>query len=128
MMLQEFVDIFIAHRNELEEYFQQHEPADYGVIVKETIGLLRKHGAHLEAVPDPERITEVDHGDYQGTLVFVVGEEGYQPSTYWTMVCSYGSCSGCDTIEKIMTIKTTTGRAREYADLALHLIQKIKEV
>lgn len=50
---------------------------------------------------DPERITVIDHGDYQGTRLFVVGTTGYQPSEYWYVATGYGSCSGCDTWEAI---------------------------
>lgn len=48
---------------------------------------------------DKERITKIDHGDYQGTLVFVVGAEGYQPYDYWYVKVGYGSCSWCDALE-----------------------------
>ena len=43
----------------------------------------------------------IDDGDYQGTLLYIIPEKGYQPSEYWAVKVSYGSCSGCDTMESI---------------------------
>jgi hypothetical protein len=50
---------------------------------------------------DPERITRIDHGDYQGTIVYVVGADGYQPYDHWYVKVGYGSCSGCDAWEGV---------------------------
>lgn len=57
--------------------------------------------AALHPDMDPERITQINHGDYQGTLVFVVGGEGYQPWEHWYVTVGYGSCSSCDVWEAI---------------------------
>jgi len=82
--------------------------------------------------PDPNRITEIDYGDYQGTLVYVIGQKGPQPGTHWTTSVSYGSCSGCDTLEAIRSEangpQPTEDQMKEYRTLALHLLQKMKEV
>ena len=51
--------------------------------------------------PDPTRITRIDHGDYQGTIVFVVASGGYQPHNHWATWVWYGSCGGCDTLQAI---------------------------
>lgn len=49
---------------------------------------------------DIEKITEIDDGDYQGTLLFLIPEDTYQPSAdqYLMTFVEYGSCSGCDTL------------------------------
>jgi hypothetical protein len=49
---------------------------------------------------DAEKITEIDDGDYQGTLLFLIPMKTYQPSEYEYLATfvSYGSCSGCDTL------------------------------
>lgn len=49
---------------------------------------------------DVEKITEIDDGDYQGTLLFLIPEDTYQPtsSQYLMTFVEYGSCSGCDTL------------------------------
>lgn len=52
---------------------------------------------------DYENITEIDNGNYQGTLLFLIPEETYQPNEYEYLMTyvGYGSCSGCDTLEHI---------------------------
>ena len=52
---------------------------------------------------DAEKITEIDDGDYQGTLLFLVPEDTYQPAAhqYLMTFVEYGSCSGCDTLLNI---------------------------
>ena len=50
------------------------------------------------------RITEIDDGDYQGTLVYLIPFNSYQPSAheYLMTYVYYGSCSCCDTLQGIM--------------------------
>lgn len=54
----------------------------------------------LNRIWDAEKITEIDDGDYQGTLLFTIPEDTYQPSPhqYLMTYVDYGSCSGCDTL------------------------------
>lgn len=49
---------------------------------------------------DAEKITEIDDGDHQGTLLFLIPEVTYQPASYEYLMTfvEYGSCSGCDTL------------------------------
>lgn len=50
---------------------------------------------------DTEHITEIDNGDYQGTLLFLIPFYTYQPSEdeYLMTYIGYGSCSGCDALQ-----------------------------
>lgn len=50
---------------------------------------------------DLESITTVDNGHYQGTLLFVIPFDTYQPSEYEYIMTyiGYGSCSGCDALQ-----------------------------
>lgn len=52
---------------------------------------------------DLDNITMIDNGDYQGTILYVIPFNTYQPSEYEYLMTyvRYGSCSGCDTILKI---------------------------
>lgn len=52
---------------------------------------------------DSSKITEIDNGDYQGTLLFLIPLDIYQPSEYEYLMTyiGYGSCSGCDTLQAI---------------------------
>lgn len=50
-----------------------------------------------------DRITEIDDGDYSGTLLFTIPFDVYQPShkEYFMTYIEYGSCSVCDTLQGI---------------------------
>ena len=52
---------------------------------------------------DIKKITEIDDGDYQGTLLYLIPFETYQPSEFEYLMTHvrYGSCSGCDTLQSI---------------------------
>ena len=52
---------------------------------------------------DAENITVVDNGDYQGTQLFLIPRDTYQPSEseYLMTYVGYGSCSRCDTLQAI---------------------------
>lgn len=50
-----------------------------------------------------DRITEIDDGDYSGTLLFTIPFDVYQPrpNEYFMTYVEYGSCSVCDTLQGI---------------------------
>lgn len=52
---------------------------------------------------DVSAITEIDNGDYQGTLIYLIPFNTYQPDEcqYLMTYVGYGSCSGCDTLQAI---------------------------
>lgn len=49
---------------------------------------------------DTENITVIDIGDYQGTCLFLLHQNIYQPfvTNYVYTSVSYGSCNGCDAL------------------------------
>ena len=61
---------------------------------------------------DKDKITEIDNGDYQGTLLFLIPKDTYQPSeNEYLMTCvGYGSCSYCDTLQGIQDYLSCDGR------------------
>jgi hypothetical protein len=127
-MIQEFVQRFDAARGALLEKFSAAHPANYQAIVRAVVEAVSSGNEYSD--PDPERIVEIDHGSYQGTLVYVIGVKGYQPSDYWYVKVGYGSCSGCDTLEAIKGYrdeKPTEEQAKDYLTLALHIVQRIKK-
>lgn len=130
-MIKEFVDIFEEHKAELRQFFTEAHPNNYSVLVKTVISFLASHSDYDTV--DPKRITEIDHGDYQGTIVYVIAAHGYQPSDYWYVTIYYGSCSGCDTLEAIRSYSwedtsPTSQQTDEYMTLALHIVQKLKKM
>jgi len=70
---------------------------DYKYLVELVTRYILGHGW------DAENITVVDDGDYQGTQLFLIPEDTYQPFEYQYLMTyvGYGSCSGCDTLQAI---------------------------
>jgi hypothetical protein len=132
-MIQPFVDKFMSQeesiRGVLKHLSVSFQYRDLVELVIRSIG----YEDEYTQVPDPERITEIDHGDYQGTLVFVIAEDGYQPSTYWYVRIHYGSCSGCDTLQAAQDYDWdenvhTDAAVDDYWTLCLHIVQRLKQM
>jgi hypothetical protein len=128
-MIQKFVNRFMAAESVLREKFAAKHPDAYIDIVKAVVSVIGEEGAYGE--PDATRIHEINDGDYQGTLVFVIAAGGYQPSEYWYVKVDYGSCSGCDTLEGIRDYTgepPTKEQIDAYMTLALHIVQGFKSM
>lgn len=128
-MIPEFVKAWDARKGEIEAIYRDHHPEDYLEIVQHVIEILGDDDAYSN--PDPNRIHQVDDGDYQGTLVYVIAEKGYQPSAYWYVRIAYGSCSGCDTLQAIWGYtdgKPTPDQTSQYMTLSLHVLQQLKRM
>ena len=129
-MIQIFVDRFMERKEKMRELLSQR-PGSYRVILESLIEVISdgEDGAYGEE-PDKDRIHEIDDGDYQGTLVFVVGACGYQPSTYWYTRVSYGSCSSCDTLQSVRGWDDEISKEEidGYETLALHMLQAMKKM
>ena len=128
-MIQKFVDAFIVAEPEIKKELGEQHPGGYDDLVKRVIQVLSKVDSW--GSPDPERITIIDQGDYQGTKLYIIPEQGYQPSRYWAIFVSYGSCSGCDTFEAIGGYSSdppTEQQISEYWTLMLHMVQDMKQI
>ena len=125
-MIKKFVKRFMQNKQQLREKFAGSHPDEYVDIVKAVISSI---GASEYGEPSPERIHQIDDGDYQGTLLFVIAAGGYQPSEYWFVKVDYGSCSGCDTLQAISEYSSeppTEDQLDQYMTLALHIVQGLK--
>ena len=76
---------------------------------------------------DVGNITEIDNGDYQGTLLYLIPRDTYQPSEYDYLMTyvNYGSCSGCDTLQAIQNYEKeeiTEGQLKDFMSLCKDLI------
>jgi hypothetical protein len=131
-VIKEFVDAYMKNKEELIAVFSAAHPSTYTDIVKSVVQILSScAGQEWDDRPDPERIHVIDDGDYQGTLVYVIAEQGYQPSTYWYVRISYGSCSGCDTLGAIRCYgdgPQSGEQVAQYMTLALHIVQQMKKM
>lgn len=127
-MIDDFVAKFDKSRNDLLKKFSEEHPRSYQDIVRAVVEVLDDD---YSSGPDPERIHCINDGDWQGTLLFIIGAKGYQPSLYWAVKVGYGSCSGCDTLEGIRHYSSdppNEEQAKQYLTLALHIVQGLKEI
>lgn len=75
-----------------------------------------------------------DHGDYQGTQIFLLHRVTCQPciEDYIVFDNEYGSCSGCDMLQYIQCVGNYEGEPPTdeqvdlYMTLCLHMVQRMK--
>lgn len=130
-MIKNIVQRWELNKTTIENGFKQSHPESYADIVKLVVSTVTSEDNYDEDNLDPDRIHAIDDGDYQGTLVYVIGAKGYQPSDYWYVKVSYGSCSGCDTLQSIHNYSDalpTDEQVKDYMTLALHIVQGIKKM
>jgi hypothetical protein len=128
-MIKEFIDRFEANKHTLRTTFAEAHPDSYKEIVQGVVRCIQGESEYYE--PSPDRIHEIDDGDYQGTLVYVIAAGGYQPDDYWYVKVGYGSCSGCDTLQAISGYsdeKPTDSQIEQYMTLATHILQGLKKM
>lgn len=130
-MIESFIKAWDERKHEIELQFQKNHPEGYEDIVAQVVKILSETDDWK--VPDVDRITCIDNGDYQGTLLFIIAASNYQPSDYWFVKVSYGSCSVCDTLYDIKSghydeDSPTEDQVKDYMTLALHIVQGLKEL
>jgi len=132
-MIQKFIDRFNANYKVLENKYKESHPESYKEIVKDVVSIIGDSEEYH--TPSAERIVEIDHGDYQGNLLYVIGDSGYQPSDYWYVMVSYGSCPCCDMLQGIqygdnysVGETPTETQVNDYMRLALHIVQCIRKM
>lgn len=87
-----------CNANEIKE-------CDYHYLVKLVVDNILNDGTDYYGEWSTDKITVIDNGDYQGTLLFLIPRDTYQPSCdkYLMTYSYYGSCSGCDTLLNIQS-------------------------
>lgn len=136
-MIRKYVDRFIAKEEQLKAELLEKRPESYDALVERMVRAISDPEDY--EYPDPKRITIIDHGDYQGTRLYVIGADGYQPSTYWLVCVSYGSCSGCDTFQAnaesfyddddpAETARRREKEAQGNYTMMLHMVQSMKQI
>lgn len=120
-MIERFVKYWEASKDQIRASFRQEWPGSYQAIVHEVIKHMRPAGEDSpyfnEECPDPDRIVEIDHGDYQGTLIYVIGATGYQPSTYWAVYVGYDYSD-----------EHSGGDLDQLMQLALNVVQGLRQI
>lgn len=136
-MIKEFVQAWDKNKRKLEAYFHKPENKhhyDYADLVK----LLFQIVINPELCDryDVEHMHVIDDGDYQGTQVFLLFRDFYQPAAndYVYTNAYYGSCSGCDTLMRILdnegdgSDKFTELQVKDLMTLCMHLMQKCRQM
>lgn len=118
-MIEEFVAAWESRKTELQTKWLKKLPTTYLDLIKDVVGILPEL--------DTKRVHEIDDGEYQGSLVFVIAKQGYQPSEYWYVTVDYGSCSGCDTLCFLLD-EPKEEAVKGFMSLALHIVQKLKKM
>ena len=129
-----------------EEIYNKLGSYEYADLVKLVVKYILNDGKAEEYDAgewDEDNITEVDNGDYQGTLLYLIPAKTYQPreDEYLITFADYGSCSGCDTLLRIQmhmpdheycesddeftSLKRRT--IEDFMTLCLHLVQHMKK-
>lgn len=135
-MIKEFVKSWDKHKDALKEYFENNAQSNYRDY-KDIVKLLFEKVINVDLKYDSEKfdienIKVIDDGNYQGTQIFIIHRDSYQPdiSEYVYTHTYYGSCSGCDTLLAILDYdydeKPNEQQVEDLMQLALHLLQRCK--
>lgn len=136
-MINEFVEKWNKYNKELEQYIattEQKEYDSYQILVELLVKYIINRDIEYNMDKyDIEDMHIVDDGDYQGTQIFILHKDCYQPSIedYIYTNNYYGSCSGCDTLLSINDYEDglpSEEQVKEYMQLLLNLLQQFKSM
>ena len=136
-MILDFVNYWESNKGILEDHFRktkQEEYGDYKDLVRLLFDLVINPGIKstnsMSCIFNIDTIVILDNGDYQGSEIFILHKDCYQPGVtdYIYTYVYYGSCSGCDTLQGIQSYsslndKPTEDQIMDYMTLCLHLLQ-----
>lgn len=133
-MIKHYVQQWEENKDKLEVVFKNNPvPPNYAEIVKLLFThVLKETDKNYFDGHDIKKMKEINDGEWQGTLIFIIPYKTYQPSVseYIFTSVGYGSCSGCDTLQNIdYNYGEGIADERQVKDLmmlALHLVQNIK--
>jgi hypothetical protein len=107
-MLKIIVSQWDKNKDELRSVLSKRtdlNSVDYIDLVKLSFEVIYNNGLEFSGARrlDLDRIHEIDDGDYQGTLLFLIPFKSYQPceNEYLMTYVGYGSCCVCDTLQAI---------------------------
>ena len=138
-MIQSIIEKWESNKNELEDRFRLYN-RDSGLSYAKIVELIFETIINTNDNDwdnyDISKMTVIDDGDYQGTQIFIIPKNTCQPSIEDYLVTNtyYGSCSGCDTLEAILSDYDWENESKYFRDsqvtdlmtLSLHLVQKLK--
>lgn len=135
-MLKFCVEQWEKNKHKLEKHIGENMWMWNGFSYNEIVGMVVEYIFNDDESDDNEeydssKITEINNGDWQGTMLYIIPRKTYQPSEYDYLMTfvGYGSCSGCDTLQSIQfwdkeeLIKQKEQFVKDMIFLCLHLLQ-----
>lgn len=135
-MIKSFIKSWEKNKDKLEEFLKTHRQEEYDsyeklvklifeIVINPDVNVYRFNQYNIE------EIDVLNHGDYCGTLIFILHMDDYEPDLdgYVYTWVDYGSCSGCDTLLGINRYEDGLPNERQvedYMTLCLHLVQHCK--
>lgn len=138
-MIKDFNYDWELNKDDLKEYIKHHKLEEYADDYKSLVKTLFKYVINAERTNDYERydindMKVIDDGEYQGTQIFILHKDTYQPTIddYVYTSNGYGSCSGCDTLLDITNYELDElpddNQVADLMTLFLHLLQNCEEM
>ena len=133
-MIEEFVKSWDKYKHRLEEYYRQTnlcKLSRYENIVTAVFDQVINPGCDGFGEFDTDKMVVIDNGDFQGTMLYILHRDFYQPTVenYVYTHNYYGSCSGCDTLLGICGYGDglpDSNQVAELMTLSLHILQRAK--
>lgn len=129
-MIQTFIEAWHKNKHQLRLWLENDVDVRNGEfryvdIVKAVFERVINPGAVYTY--DTRSIHIIDDGNYQGTQIYLIPLDTYQPtaSEYVVTYNWYGSCSGCDTLLRLQCHDKETC-IEGIMTLALHMVERMK--
>jgi hypothetical protein len=125
-MIKELVNVWDNHKDELRKVYESEDKYyGYECLIKNLCSFFNKYSDDTHIEFDTTKIHTIDDGHWQGTILFIIPEYCYQPDTYYCVKVWYGSCSHCDTLQRIMDLPNNK-KVDDIMTLSLHMLQDMK--
>ena len=128
-MILHYVKQWEERKHLLEQWLTKNEPNSYQDIYETLFRLVvTKPNDDEYSEWDWKRFVKIDDGSFQGTEIYILCSNVYQPelTDYIFTSVEYGSCSACDTFQWIEMLQDKEERFKQYMTLALHMVQETK--
>ena len=128
-MIQKYINAFQENKSKLGKELMQElgDYLSYQTLLKLTIETAINPELDEHSKLDTDNITHIDNGHYQGTEIYVVAEDTYQPSTNEHIFTHnfYGSCSGCDVLLSALHGTDQKEKKEKLLKICLHLVERM---
>lgn len=125
-----------ANKDKLEQFYRTTtgwNECDYLDIVEAVVAHVLNDGEYKRGKWDVANITEIDNGNYQGTLLYLIPQNTSQPTEYEYLMTyvGYGSCAICDTLIAIQRYgkgqHLTDNQIKSFMALSKDIITNMKK-